>query len=74
MDSSKRLTALLLLQLGYVLAFDKVLEKNRLDGQETHDIDIYVEKKISYFHAKIDLKPKEKKEINFSSPRKYCQS
>ena len=45
MDSSKRLTALLLLQLGCVLAFDKVLEKNRLDGQETHDIDIYVEKK-----------------------------
>jgi len=58
MDSSKWLTALLLLlQLGCVLAFDKVLEKNRLDGQDTHDIDIYVEKKISYLHAKIDLKP-----------------
>jgi hypothetical protein len=46
MDSSKWLTALLLLlQLGCVLAFDKVLEKNWLDGQDTHDFDIYVEKK-----------------------------
>jgi len=58
MDGSKWLAALLLsLQLGCVLAFDKVLEKNRLDGQDIHDIDIFVEKKISYLHAKIDLKP-----------------
>jgi hypothetical protein len=38
-------------------AFDKVLERLKLDGHDTHDIDIYIEQKLSYIHAKVDLSP-----------------
>jgi len=61
MDSSKsvnwvRLLAALAL-LDTCTAFTRALEKNRLDGHDTHDIEIYIEQKIHYIHAKIDLKP-----------------
>ena len=38
-------------------AFTRALEKNRLDGHDTHDIEMYIEQKIHYIHAKIDLGP-----------------
>ena len=47
----------LLCWTDFSLAFDTVLDKIRLDGHDSHDIDIYVEKKLSYLHVKIDLKP-----------------
>ena len=39
------------------LAFENVLEKAKIDGIDNHDVDIFVEKKIRFLHAKIDLKP-----------------
>ena len=60
MDGSKCVVAALLSLLFWLdlsLAFDTVLDKIRLDGHDSHDIDIYVEKKLSYLHVKIDLKP-----------------
>lgn len=38
-------------------AFDKALERIRLDGHDSHDIDFFIEQKLSYIHAKIDLRP-----------------
>lgn len=38
-------------------AFEKVLAKAKIDGIDTHDLDVYVEKKVRYLHVKIDLKP-----------------
>jgi len=58
MDDSKWLGALLLLVAANTcLAFDKALHKTKLAKQDTHDIDLYIEQKIGYVHAKIDLRP-----------------
>lgn len=38
------------------LAFTKALERMKLEGHDNHDIDIYIEKKITFLHSKIDLK------------------
>jgi len=38
-------------------AFETALEKTKLDGHDTQDIDIFIEQKLSYVHAKVDLKP-----------------
>lgn len=57
MDVSKCVSLVLTitLQLNTCLAFSKALERIKLDGHDDFDIDIYVEKRISYLHAKIDL-------------------
>lgn len=39
------------------LAFERILEKAKIDGIDTHDLDIFIESKIRYLHAKVDLKP-----------------
>ncbi len=61
MDGSKSVKwALLLLAMALLDtcdAFTRALEKTRLDGHDTHDIEIYIEQKIQFIHAKIDLKP-----------------
>jgi len=38
-------------------AFEKALERVKLEGHDNHDIDIYIERRITYLHSKIDLKP-----------------
>jgi len=38
-------------------AFEKALERVKLEGHDNHDIDIYIERRISYLHSKIDLRP-----------------
>jgi len=43
--------------IGNSNGFETVLEKAKLDGHDLHDIEIYIEKKISYVHSKIDLLP-----------------
>jgi hypothetical protein len=62
MDSSKCARgALLLTGVGLLcatcFAFETALEKTKLDSHDTHDIDIYIEQKLGYIHAKIDLAP-----------------
>ena len=39
------------------IAFSKALERSKLDGHDTHDIELYVEHKLHFIHAKIDLQP-----------------
>ncbi len=39
------------------MAFDKELERTRLDGLDNHDINLYVEQKVTFLHARMDLKP-----------------
>ena len=36
-------------------SFTKALEKIRLEGHDDHDIDIFVEKRITHLHSQIDL-------------------
>ena len=43
--------------LTSVTAFEKILEKAKIDNVDVHDLDVFVEKKVRYLHAKIDLKP-----------------
>ena len=64
MDVSKFVRArgaLLLLGVGLLCvtcsAFETALEKTKLDSHDIHDIDIYIEQKLDYVHAKIDLTP-----------------
>jgi len=38
-----------------VLAFDKALERIKLEGHDNHDIDLYIERRISFLHSRIDL-------------------
>ncbi len=62
MDSSKfARRTLLLTGVGLLcvtcFAFETALEKTKLDAHDTHDIDIYIEQKLGYIHAKIDLTP-----------------
>jgi len=51
--------ALILLSNVVILAnsFDKVLDKAKIDGIDSHDLEIFVEKKVRHLHVKIDLKP-----------------
>jgi len=37
--------------------FERVLDKGKIDGVDTHDLDIFIEKKVKFLHSKIDLKP-----------------
>ena len=62
MDVSKFASGVLLLHgvgffVGMCSAFETALEKTKLDSHDTHDIDIYIEQKLDYVHAKIDLTP-----------------
>ena len=61
MDNSKSITWALLLAVMTLthscIAFSKALERSKLDGHDTHDIEIYVEQKLHFIHAKIDLLP-----------------
>ena len=59
MDLSKSLgfALLVLILIKTCIAFEKVLERVKLDGHDTHDIDMYIEQKLSYVHAKVDLEP-----------------
>jgi hypothetical protein len=66
MDGSKsgsgQLVALTLLiflaiNLTHTVAFERILNKAKIDGVDAHDLDIFIEKKVRYLHAKIDLKP-----------------
>ena len=43
--------------VGQTLAFDKELERTRLDGLDNHDINLYVEQNVYFLHAKMNLKP-----------------
>ena len=36
-------------------SFTKALEKIRLEGHDDHDIDIFIEKRITYLHSRVDL-------------------
>ena len=61
-DSSGSIRGILLLfGIGFLcetcFAFETALEKTKLDTHDTHDIDIYIEQKLGYVHAKIDLTP-----------------
>ncbi len=38
-------------------AFMKALERSKLDGHDSHDIELFVEQKLHFIHAKIDLRP-----------------
>lgn len=60
MDSKSLIWAVLftaLIQFDICVAFIKALERSKLDGHDTHDIELYIEQKINFIHAKIDLKP-----------------
>ncbi len=64
MDCSK-FTVRRLLTVAFLVAylvdesdtFGEALHKTRLDGHDTHDMDFFVEHKLSYVHAKIDMQP-----------------
>jgi len=43
--------------VSQISSFDKVLEKAKIDGIDSHDLEIFVEKKVRHLHVKIDLKP-----------------
>jgi hypothetical protein len=43
--------------IGQTLAFDKELERTRLDGHGILDINLYIEQNVYYLHARMDLKP-----------------
>ena len=53
------LVILVCLSLNTVPAetFEKILDKSKIDGVDTHDLDIFIEKRVRYLHAKVDLKP-----------------
>jgi hypothetical protein len=61
MDSCKSIKWALLLTAVALLddshAFSRALDKIKLDGHDTHDIELFIEQKIQFIHAKIDLKP-----------------
>lgn len=61
MDSKSIIWALLLIaaviHLDTCFAFTKALERSKLDGHDSHDIELYIEQKIHYIHSKIDLRP-----------------
>ena len=43
--------------IGQTTAFDKELERTRLDGLDNHDINLYIEQNVYFLHAKMNLKP-----------------
>ena len=45
------------LVIGQTLAFDKELERTRLDGLGRNDINLYIEQNVYFLHARMDLKP-----------------
>lgn len=47
----------LAVMIAQSMAFEKILAKAKIDGIDTHDLDIYIEKKVRYLHVKIDIKP-----------------
>jgi hypothetical protein len=60
--ASRQLVAMIVLiflaiNFTHTTAFEKVLNKAKIDGVDSHDLDIFIEKKIKYLHAKVDLKP-----------------
>jgi hypothetical protein len=42
---------------GQTLAFDKELERSRLDGHDKLDINLFIEQNVHFIHARMDLKP-----------------
>ena len=61
MDSSKSVIWVLLLAALTLFdtcsAFVKALERSKLDGHDSHDIEFFVEQRVHFIHAKIDLRP-----------------
>jgi hypothetical protein len=57
MDQCKCVGILLFLAIYSSYAFEKELEKSKLLGHDKHDVNIFIEKRIHFIHAKIDLKP-----------------
>ena len=60
MDTRKCLSLVLTLVVVVLqpsFAFEKALERVKLEGHDNHDIDIFVERRISYLHSMIDLRP-----------------
>ena len=43
--------------IGQTVAFDKELERTRLDGHDNHDINLYIEQNVYFLHARMNLKP-----------------
>ena len=48
---------LIIFGFGQTLAFDKELERTRIDGLDNHDINLYVEQNVYFLHARMNLKP-----------------
>jgi len=60
MDSKSIIWKVLLVALIHFdicVAFMKALERSKLDGHDAHDIELYIEQKITFIHSKIDLRP-----------------
>jgi hypothetical protein len=61
MDHSKYSVRTILVLIAVIVetcyAFGDALHKTRLDGHDIHDLDLYIERKLAYVHAKIDLRP-----------------
>ena len=60
MDSRKHLgrsLSLAVILFCTCTGFDNALERAKIDGHDTHDIEIYIEKRLTYLHARIDLRP-----------------
>lgn len=61
MDVSKSLNwSLLLVVIAFIdtgVSFTKALERSKLDGHDSHDIELYIEQRLNFIHAKIDLRP-----------------
>ncbi len=61
MDISKSLILVMLLAaltlLDTCFAFRKALKRSKLDGHDSHDIELYIEQRLHFIHAKIDLRP-----------------
>ena len=48
---------LLIVLVDSCLAFGEALHRTKLAGHDTHDVDVFIEQKLGYIHAKIDLRP-----------------
>ena len=48
---------LLIVLVDTCLAFGEALHRTKLAGHDTHDVDVFIEQKLGYIHAKIDLRP-----------------
>ncbi len=54
---SIKILAILALFVLPATPFERALDKAKIDGVDTHDLDIFIERKVKYLHSKIDIKP-----------------